>query len=143
MNISKALFAILTMASTLLLAACSDGGSSQVGADHQNRTSYNPADFVLTQSSALPTYGSSQVMVELKNLPSDDPVYIAINSHEQENGLLTVKPYRTIINPNEGSAVFSVTLTDAGVTAQPDLNVTITSSGNTVIQQSLSIELAK
>lgn len=143
MNKIKSQIAVSIMAITLLVSACSDGGSSQGNSEPQEKSGYNPADFELTQSSDLPVFGSTQVAVKLKNLPTDDPVYLAVTSSEQENGQLTVKPHRALINPNEGEANVLLTLTDTGITAQPNITVTVTTSGNTVMEQNAAIQRVK
>ena len=73
------------------------------------------------------------------NLASDDPVYVSVNSSDQENGELIVKPYRMIVNPSEGAAEFNVMLKDNGLASQPSLKVSITTSGNRLMEQEIAV----
>ena len=133
--------------SVAVLIGCSDGGSSNSdessNENTEGRTAFNPNDFVLTQSTDLTPYGSTQVAIELNNLVTDDPVYISVGSAAQENGQLTIKPHKTVLNPTDGAAAFAVNVGDTGVTAEPNLTVVVTTSGNTQMEQTFTVQLAK
>jgi hypothetical protein len=124
-----------------LLTACSDGGTSTSAAPESiPRTPISPEDFVLTQQNSLAVNGETQVNVQLNNLAADDVVYVTASSDDAENGKLTLTPFKTILNPNDGSASFVLEVKDLGVSAAPTIEVSITTSGNQSMSQSQTLQ---
>lgn len=130
---------LLVLFSLLNVVGCSNDSGSSSRSDADSNNAFNPDDFVVTQSVALEPFGESGIQVRLQNLASDDPVYVSVNSSDQENGELILKPYRMIVNPSEGAAEFNVMLKDNGLASQPSLKVSITTSGNRLMEQEIAV----
>ena len=126
-----------------LMLACSGGGSGS-STDEPNatddKTNQNPEDFVLSQLNTLKSYSKSEVLLELKNLPTDDAVYVTVSSDQLENKKLQVFPYKTVINPNEGAVQLTLNVTDQGSTSAPQIHVLVTTSGNQNMEKTLNME---
>jgi hypothetical protein len=88
----------------------------------------------------LAVNGETQVNVQLNNLAADDVVYVTASSDDAENGKLTLTPFKTILNPNDGSASFVLEVKDLGVSAAPTIEVSITTSGNQSMSQSQTLQ---
>ncbi len=130
--------------SVVLLTACSDGGSnsSTSAPSVDEKSNYNVADFLITQVATLPENGTSQLKVQLNNLTTDDEVYLTANSSDAENGKLKITPYRTILNPNKGSAEVLLSVKDLGLSSQPSVIIEVTTSSNTKMEQTVNMEWA-
>lgn len=137
---------IVFLLSIFLLAGCFDGGSgsgnSEPTPESVGKSNFNPADFTVNQILPLPENGESQLNIQLNNLVSDDAIYITASSGDVDNGKLKITPYRTILNPTKGSAQVLLQIEDLGLTAQPDVTIEVTTSGNTKMEQTVSIEWA-
>ncbi len=135
---------ILILLSVVLLAACSGGSSSSgdASANVDEKSNYNAADFTITQITALPENGTSQLSVQLNNLTTDDEIYLTANSSDAQNGKLQITPYRTILNPNKGSAQVLLSVKDLGLSSQPDITIEATTSGNSKMEQVVTMEWA-
>ena len=125
---------------SMLVAACSDGGSSSSQPSTDGKANFNPADFTVSQLSALPANGEAQVLIQLNNLPGDDAVYVTVSSDDADNGKLSLSPSKTILNPNQGSASLVVTAKDLGVVSAPSLKLLVTTSGNKTMEQTTTME---
>ncbi len=126
--------------SVVLLAACSDGGSSSGASSVDGKANFNSADFTITQITSLSQNGESQLSVQLHNLATDDEVYLTANSDDSDNGKLSISPYRAILNPNKGSAQILLSVKDLGLSSQPNVTIEVTTSGNAKMEQVVSME---
>lgn len=133
-------FVISIIMSLLMLAGCFDSGSDSAPANETDtRSNFNPADFSVTQLSALNAATEGQLQIQLNNLATDDAIYITVTSDEIDNSKLRVSPSKTILNPNKGSASLILTAKDLGLTQSPEIKVLVTTSGNSAMEQTKAI----
>ncbi len=133
---------IVIFLSIILLAACSGGGSDGASTDSNAdpKSNFNAADFTVSQLSPLSQNGEAQLKVQLNNLTSDDEIYITASSADIENAKLQITPNRSILNPNKGSSQILLSVKDLGLSSQPDISIEVTTSGNTKMEQIITME---
>lgn len=134
------LFALFTLSGCLDSGSGGSDDADKSEAPTQPNSTFNPADFTLTQSTEFDGSGESQIRIELNNLASDDAIYITANSSEEENGRLKITPFKTILNPSNGSAQLVLQVRDLGLSAAPNVLVEVTSSSGSKMEQELVME---
>lgn len=127
------------------LAACFDSGSSSSGSDSGSDSevgsgsSFNPADFTVNQLNDFSESGESTLSIQLNNLTNDDAIYLTASSSDMENSRLNITPFKTVLNPTDGTAQVTLRVKDTGLTSQPSIHVLVTTSGNTSMEQTLDL----
>lgn len=135
MKIKNTVIALVNISLVVLLSACSDGGSSSAAPDQDDKSALDPADLVLNQTVGLSANTDAKITVQLNNLPTDDAVYVSVESDDAATGQLQLSPSKTILNPNKGSASFIINADDLGLSSAPEIHISITTSGNQAMEK--------